>query len=122
MAVAVFGVMNTMVGVSLTESVGVFSSVGVGDLKPIKVGVDVNVSVSFTGVTDGIGVYVFVDVKTGVGVATGPKDNPPTEQAKDSMAQVRMMNVFLMVLYPALEWGILLMVRSTCKAQAWQLP
>ena len=69
--------------------VSVLSNVGVGDFKPTSVGVDVNVSVGVTGVAVGMGVYVFVDVKAGAGVTAEPRDNPPTEQAKDKTAERR---------------------------------
>lgn len=113
----VFGVINAR-GVTLLTGVEVFSGVGVGDFKPINVGVVVNVRVGVTGVAVGMGVYVFVDVNTGVDVAAGFRDKPPSEQEKDRTAQARKMVVFFMGA-PALRWGILLKAHNTCKARVW---
>lgn len=94
------------------------SSVGVGDFKPINVGVEVNVSVGVTGVAVGMGVYVLVDVGAGVAVA-GPSEKLPTEQANDIIAQNKKIRGFFMEPSPAWGSDSLLAARSTCKAQGW---
>lgn len=116
--VAVFGVINTTGGVALKMEVAVSSSVGVGDFTPTRVGVEVNVSVGVTGVAVGMGVYVFVNVGAGVAVA-GPSEKPPTEQAKEIIAQNNKRKDFFME--PSPTWGSdsPLAVRSTCRAQGW---